>query len=266
MGLRSRLVAARQKVLCSLYRRTALLGNLGPIVSFGFDDFPRSAYLVAGRILETYGGRGTYYVAPGLMGTSEDLGELCHLEDLHSVLEKGHELGTQTFQHSSCRTVSLNVFQEDVQKGIRELQQLTGVETLHFAYPYGHLSLATKRRLGPVLRSSRSIFPGINGSELDLNLLLANRIYGDLGNSRQIEDLILRNAQQKGWLIFYTHDVRPNPSEYGCTPEIFEFAVSTAVKSGNRILTIDRLLAEIGGSLPTAAAPFPTVETEALPK
>jgi len=186
------------------------------------------------------------------MGTSDGLGELCHLQDLHSVLEKGHELGSQTFQHSSCRKVSLDVFQEDVQKGIRKLQQLTGRETLHFAYPYGHVTLATKKRLGPMLTSSRSIFPGINGPELDLNLLLANRVYGDLSNSRQIEALILRNAQQKGWLIFYTHDVRPNPSEYGCTTELFEFAVSAAARTGSRILTMERALKELGLAPPEA--------------
>jgi peptidoglycan/xylan/chitin deacetylase (PgdA/CDA1 family) len=43
--------------------------NREPMISFTFDDFPRSALHVAGRILEDHGIAGTYYVSLGLMGT-----------------------------------------------------------------------------------------------------------------------------------------------------------------------------------------------------
>jgi hypothetical protein len=79
-----------------------------------------------------------------------------------------------------------------------------------------------------------------------LNLLRANCLYGDVDMSQQIQDLISENVKQKAWLIFYTHDVRLNPSEYGCTPALFEFAVSQAAKSGSRILTVEQVCAEIG--------------------
>ena len=61
-----------------------------------------------------------------------------------------------------------------------------------------------------------------------------------------MEGLILENAKRKSWLIFYTHDVRPEPSRYGCTPELLEAAVSSAVHSGSRILTVREALAEVG--------------------
>jgi len=244
MSLRSLLSVANRKVLSSVYRRPVPLGDNGPIVSFGFDDFPRTAYLVAGRILEDLGARGTYYTAAGLMNTSNGLGDLCNAEDLHSLLEKGHEIGTQTFQHSSCRTVPLRDFRSDVDKGIREVERLTGQLANNFAYPYGHVTLGAKKALSH-LATVRSIFPGINGPEVDLNLLRANRLYGNLDQSRPIQRLLQQNVEQRGWLIFYTHDVRPDPSEYGCTPELFEFAVSAAAKSGSRILTIGQVLAEL---------------------
>jgi peptidoglycan/xylan/chitin deacetylase (PgdA/CDA1 family) len=253
MTIRSLLSGARRQVLCSFYRRTIPLGNRGPIVSFGFDDFPRSAFLTGGEILESYGARGTYYTTPGLMGTSDKLGDLCTLDDLFSLMKKGHELGTQTFRHSSCRNVSLDDFEDDVQRGISEVRRLTGVQANNFAYPYGHVTLSTKRTLGPILATSRGIFPGINGPDVDLNLLRANRVYGNRGGSQLIERLVRQNVAQKGWLIFYTHDVGQNPSEYGCTPELFEFAVSMAVKSGSRIVTMEQLLAEI--DIQSAPAP-----------
>jgi len=245
MTLRSLLGAANRKLLSSVYRRMIPLGDRGPIVSFGFDDFPRSAYLVGGAILESFGARGTYYAAAGLMNTSNGLGDICTDDDLHSLLAKGHELGTQTFEHSSCRKVSLAYFEKDVRQGIEVVERLTGHQARGFAYPYGHVTVGTKKAFRD-LSSVRSIYPGINGPDIDLNLLLANHVYGDMDVAASLGELIRQNIDQKGWLIFYTHDVRPNPSEYGCTPALFEFAVSESAKSGARILTIGQVLQEMG--------------------
>ncbi len=257
VSFRAQLGRVRRKMLCSLYRRPVPLGDQGPIVSFTFDDFPRSAYSAGGAILEQFGARGTYYVAGGLMNTSNELGELFVENDLHSLVEKGHELGTQTFRHSSGRSVSLADLQDDVQKGMQAVEDLAGHSSANFAYPYGHITLRAKKTLGPRLTSSRSVVPGLNGPEVDLNLLRANRLYGGMENAQEVEDLILENVKQRGWLIFYTHDVRTNPSEYGCTPALLEFAVSLAAKRGCRILAVQETLAELGVGSATAKPAVP---------
>jgi peptidoglycan/xylan/chitin deacetylase (PgdA/CDA1 family) len=242
MSLRHYLGSLRRSALCSLYRRNVPLGKSGPIISFTFDDFPRTAYLVGGAILEQFGARGTYYVTPGLMNASNELGQLCGAEDLRDLLRKGHELGTQTFYHSSCRSVSLDAFRNDVQKGMKAIEQINGHNSANFAYPYGHVTLRTKKALGPELNSCRSNIPGLNGPEVDLSLLRANKLYGGSQENKQIQDLILQNVREKSWLIFYTHDVRLSHSDYGCTPALFEFAVSFAARSGSRILTVQQVL------------------------
>src|ERR1700688_1823607 len=99
MNLRHSLGSLRRRALCSLYRRTVLSGNNGPIVSFTFDDFPRTAYSAGAPILEKFGARGTYYVSGGLMQRSSDLGDMFAAGDLLCLADRGHELGTQTFQH-----------------------------------------------------------------------------------------------------------------------------------------------------------------------
>ena len=246
MSLRSQLGFVRRSILGGFYRRTVPLGDRGPIVSFTFDDFPRTAYLAGGAILEEFGVRGTYYVAAGLMNASSELGELFVEDDLHSLLEKGHELASHTFLHSSCRSVSLAAFQEDVHEGMKAIEHLAGHNAPNFAYPYGDVTLRVKKALGPCLTSSRSVIPGFNGPAIDLNLLRATRLYGDIDCSQQIEDLILQNVRQRSWLIFYTHDIRSNPSQYGCTQELLKFAVSLAARSGSRILTVQEALAEAG--------------------
>jgi peptidoglycan/xylan/chitin deacetylase (PgdA/CDA1 family) len=258
MSLRSQLGRVRGSILGGVHRRTVPLGDSGPVVSFTFDDFPRTAYSAGGAILESFGARGTYYVAAGLANTSSELGQMFSEHDLQSLLEQGHEIASHTFQHSSCRSVSLSAFQADVQKGMQAVERLTGCSSRNFAYPYGDVTLAAKKALAPSLASARSILPGFNGPEIDLNLLRANRLYGDIDVSRPVEDAIRQNVQQKSWLIFYTHDVRPKPSAYGCTPALFEFAVSAASHSGSRILTVGQVLSEIGIEPATApAAPQP---------
>ena len=167
-------------------------------------------------------------------------------KDLHSLLEQGHEIASHTFQHSSCRSLSLSAFEADVQKGMEAVEHLTGRKSFNFAYPYGEITLASKKALGPRLASARSIIPGFNGPEIDLSLLRANRLYGGFEVSQPVRDTIRQNVKHKSWLIFYTHDIRPSPSPYGCTPALFEFAVSEAVRSGSRILTVGQVLSEIG--------------------
>ena len=142
--------------------------------------------------------------------------------------------------------MSLAAFRADVEKGREALKELTGIDPPNFAYPYGHATLRSKKTLGPTLASSRSNFPGCNGPDLDLNLLKANRLYGDVDQSRAVEALIRQNVARKSWLIFYTHDVRLSPSVYGCTAAVFESAVSLAAHSGSRILTIQDVLTELG--------------------
>jgi peptidoglycan/xylan/chitin deacetylase (PgdA/CDA1 family) len=246
VSIRSRLADTRRSVWSSIHRRTVPFTHRRPVVSFSFDDFPRTAYTVGGSILEQFGVRGTYYAAVGLMNTVNELGEQFRLDDARSLVEKGHELGSHTFSHISCRSVSCPEFHADVEKGRRALKELMGTESGNFSYPFGDLTLRTKKVVAPGLASARSIFPGLNGPTVDLNLLRANRLYGDLGECAQAAALIDQNVRRGCWLIFYTHDVRPRPSAYGCTPALFEWVVSCAIRSGSRILTVAQVLIELG--------------------
>jgi hypothetical protein len=50
-----------------LFRRQFAVTTDVPLISFTFDDFPRSAFVEAGSILTRYGAVGTYYASLGLM-------------------------------------------------------------------------------------------------------------------------------------------------------------------------------------------------------
>jgi len=246
VSLRSRLGTARSLVMSSLCRRVVPFAGRKAIVSFSFDDFPRTALTAGGSILEEAGARGTYYAAAALMNTSDELGEHFTAPDLFAVLERGHELGNHTFGHISSRSVSCSEFCSNVEQGRRAFEERTGVNPQNFSYPFGDVTLRAKQAVGSKVASARSITPGCNGPEIDLNLLRANKLYGDIDQASRLNALIRENVRRKSWLIFYTHDVRPRPSVYGCTPELFESVVSSAVASASEILPVGQALISLG--------------------
>jgi peptidoglycan/xylan/chitin deacetylase (PgdA/CDA1 family) len=246
MSLRSQLAKVRLQILSSFCRRTAALGDLGPIVTFTFDDFPRSALTIGGGIVERFGGRATYYVSMGLMNTVNDLGEQFRSTDLHSLIERGHEVANHSFSHPSARKTLFEDFLKDVdhcEKAIRETT--TADPSNNFAYPYGEVTLRVKRQLGPRMGSCRGTIGGLNGPDVDLNLLRANRLYGGIEQFDDAKRLILENEMQRSWLIFYSHDIDRNPSRFGCTPALLEEVVSFAANRGARIMTVSDVLTEL---------------------
>jgi peptidoglycan/xylan/chitin deacetylase (PgdA/CDA1 family) len=230
-------------MLGAVHKRPLPLHNQGPVVSFCFDDFPRTAYITGGAILKSFGVCGTYYAALGLMNTTNELGDQLRQEDIDSLLADGHELGCHTFSHVSCRTVSLRSFESDVLKGRQAIRTLTGYDAENFAYPRGHVTIRSKKRIGALMSSCRGIYGGINNLAADLNLLRANSLYGDIDQDIRFESLLAANVACCGWLIFYTHDVRRNPSAFGCTPALFDQTVALAAESGCRIASIKEALA-----------------------
>jgi len=246
MTLRSKLASLRERVLSSTHCRYHAFGGHEPFVSVCFDDFPHTAYRTGSSILRNFGLKGTYYVALGLMNKSNGTGRYFEIDDLHSLLEDGHELASHTYSHISSRRAPLPVFRHDATRGREALLEMNLPVSGNFAYPYGEVTIAAKQALGEVMTSCRGIYGGINGPRVDLNLLRANRLYGNLEALSRIEDLLSLNEAHKGWAIFYTHDVSEHPSQFGCTPRLLEAFVSRALKGGNRILTIAEVLADRG--------------------
>ena len=222
--------------------------NQRPIVSFTFDDFPSSAIREGGPILRRYDAHGTYYVAMGHMRGDDDPddGLTFTAADLREVVAQGHELACHTSGHMDCGLTTPEMLELDIKRNAALLQQLVpGYEMTNFAYPYGNLSLQSKRLMSSRFVSARGIWTGINAGQADLSLLRAHPIYGEEANYQRALELIRRNERVNGWLIFFTHDVRANPTRFGSTPADLERIVRAARESRCEILTIRDALAEV---------------------
>lgn len=236
------------------FRRDVRLPDIGPIVTFTFDDFPRSAQEAGGAILKSFGLRGTFYASYGLVGTTDAYsGDLFCLEDLYRLVNDGHELASHTFHHVSSRSTSARAFVQEVLQGRAAMQSLSGLTVSdNFAYPFGAVTAVTKRAVGKKMQSCRGIYRGVNGPIVDLNLLRANPLYGGTEQLDFVRRLLRNNEERSGWLIFYTHDVQNTHSPYGCTPALLESAVKLALDSSMKILTVNDVLGNGGQSISRA--------------
>jgi peptidoglycan/xylan/chitin deacetylase (PgdA/CDA1 family) len=210
-----------------------------PIISFSFDDFPRSAYLGGGKILEDYGARGTFYLSAGLLNTKTEVGPTCGPADVGELIAKGHELGCHTFEHLLSRSHS----KRDYEASIRKNQEcingiLPGYVLRTFSYPGGSVTANAKLVAGARFECARSTLGGFNSGEFDALLLKANRLYSRKMQLSHVERYLDKGCEENAWIIFYTHDVTENPSEYGCESGFLRNVVKRAVDSGADILPV----------------------------
>lgn len=220
-----------------MFRRPVEIRLDRPLVSFTFDDFPRSALHTGGAILKRHGCAGTFYASVGLMGKQE--GDLFTAEDVALVVREGHELGCHTFRHCHALYTWGPTFEASIVENRRAMAALApGVEIRTSAYPSSDPNVGVKRAAGRHAACCRGGGQTINRGIADLNSLKSFFLEQSRDRPAAILELIRENRDACGWLIFATHDVSDAPSPYGCTPALFEEIVESSLASGARILTV----------------------------
>src|ERR1700674_1981031 len=244
----SRLVGYYQRSAGShACRRPFLISLQRPLISFTFDDFPRSALLVGGAILNRVGRTGTYYASLGLVGKETPSGQIFFPDDLTTLLEQGHELGCHTFSHCDSWATATKTFENSIVDNRAALNRLFPyAEFKTFSYPINLPRPHTKERIAKYFLCCRGGGQTFNTGKADLNQLSAYFLEKSRYNFQAVKDLIDHNRQECGWLIFATHDVSNNPTPFGCTPEFFENVVQYAISSGAQIVPVVEALEVLG--------------------
>ncbi len=227
-------------------RRDVRMHNSRPMVSFTFDDFPKSALTFGGDTLREFGGAGTYYLSGDRSRPLDYGAERFDEEQLADLVSASHELACHTYSHLDCGLADEPAILADIEANRRYVESLLpGYPLRNFAYPYGNVSVAAKSLLGARFRSCRGIVGGVESGKLDATMLRAWKLYqSTLPNCYRAIDLTARKA---GWLILFTHDIRPEPSPFGIVPGDFRRIVEYASRAGCRLLTVDAALDLIAG-------------------
>jgi peptidoglycan/xylan/chitin deacetylase (PgdA/CDA1 family) len=219
------------------------LRNETPMVSFTFDDIPKSAATTGAGILEDHGAHGTFYVSGGLVGTVSPNWAVADVEDIVALRGNGHEIGCHTFSHKRACDLDAQSLAEEIECNRSYLRTLDpSIELWNFAYPFGYGSFARKRQLKTEFKSCRSIVPGVNSGTVDLEFLRAMPLIGQRIDRDGIERAIDEAQATNGWLIFYGHDVSDRPSSYGCSPGLMEHALKAASRRQIPVLSMAEAL------------------------
>lgn len=232
----------RYRILANRFgRRMTAIKTSVPIISFTFDDAPRTAFIAGGDILKAVGARATFYVSLGLLGSQTEVGIIASRDDLQRAVDEGHELGCHTFDHLGSWQTTTENFMLSVARNREALDRvLPGARFRTFAYPMSESRPGVKSRLEKYFMCCRGgIGQTPNVGMADLNLLKDYFLDARKNvNMDQIERLIDYNSSRQGWLIFVTHDVADDPSPYGCTPKFFGEVVGCAARSGALLLPV----------------------------
>jgi hypothetical protein len=223
----------------ALFRKPIAINLECPLISFTFDDFPRSALLGGGAILSGHQLAGTYYTSLGLLGTHGPSGPLFVVNDLMALLAQGHELGCHTYSHCHSWDTDTAAFEASVIQNSSALGELfAGAKFKSFSYPISEPRPLTKRNTARHFLCCRGGGQSFNSGTADLNRLAAYFLEKSRDNMQAVRTVIDENRQARGWLIFATHDIADSPSPYGCNPKFFEDVVEYAVNSGASILPV----------------------------
>jgi peptidoglycan/xylan/chitin deacetylase (PgdA/CDA1 family) len=223
-----------------------LPGN-APMVSFTFDDVPRSAATVGAPMLEEFGGRATFYVAGSLVSQWSGLWAGIGADEIIDLHRNGHEIACHTFSHRRATELDAAAMEAEIEQNRRYFHGLdASIRLENFAYPYGLASLLRKRQLGNTFRSSRGILPGVNSDLVDLHFLRATPLIDEDIDTSGVERAFDEAAACGGWLIFYGHDVAAEPSRYGCTPQLLRHALQAASRRNIPIVSVAEALRRAG--------------------
>lgn len=206
------------------------------LISFSFDDFPHSAATAGSRVLNELGIRGTYFVS---FGFAERPDPPFTWDDVHHVVQNGHELGCHTYGHELSHRTRPRMYEESIDRNRQQFKKLEIDSPWRvFAYPAGSVTPRAKRMVQSRFTCGRGTLPGVNAGRCDRNMLKANSLYSLQRPVSHHVRLIEAAAEQQGWLVFYTHDVADHPSRFGCTPDYLRAVAMAAVRSGAQIMPI----------------------------
>jgi peptidoglycan/xylan/chitin deacetylase (PgdA/CDA1 family) len=227
--------------------RPAVVETATPIVSFTFDDVPDTALTAGAKILEAHGARGSFYIAGSLAGVVEPKRRLIDLDGCRDLAARGHEIGCHTFSHRAVRRMGPGTLDRDLDRNADYLAQIDGKRVRrNFAFPYNAGSLQALRTLRSRYRTCRAGGEKINRGEIDLAFLNGVEIRQPEESALALTARIDEVAREPGWLVFFTHDISDDPTDYGCRPQTLDRLVAYAIEKGCTVETVDAALDRLG--------------------
>ena len=224
--------------------KTLAMRNDRPLVTFTFDDAPGLRLLSRRCTARSIPGPRHFLHFRRRMRTDESWAAgWLPPSNLKTLYAAGHEIGCHTFSHAAVAAIRRHALVVELERNRTFLQEIHHDLVLrNFAYPYGDLSFRAKQCLEAHFDSCRSLQPGVNVGVIDLGALKSCELQNSSIGRGGILDIIAASVRQKGWLIFVSHDVDNQPSRFGVSPDLLEFALNTAGTAQCRVVSVGSAL------------------------
>ncbi len=215
------------------------------IVSFTFDDAPKSVVTIGLPILESADYTATVYIATN----NTKISEYMDWSDIALLAKKGWEIGAHTLTHPNLTTLSDDEITRELETSNRELAA-HGYPLFTFASPFGAYDDRVLAIIKRYYTSHRTAWPnGVNTLTPDPYNIIS---YGVTHDSK-IEDInnLLSNLQNNGgWVVFQLHHLTKKGDtvieKYGTN--LLEDIVEQVHAKGMTVLTVSDAIKHLKGA------------------
>ncbi len=198
----------------------------GGVVSITFDDQWHSAYQNAFPLLESYGFKSTWYICVSHVGNydQEYAERSMSWDEIRNLRKSNHEIASHTITHCDFDTTDISTIREELRSSKKTLASGLSCPIKSFAYPFTRTGSSAGGPQAALThyRSARGGEFGFNSLPFRRDNLFACKLYGKKYELEYLKELVDKCVAENKWLIFYTHDVKEDHSDYGCTPAMFE--------------------------------------------
>jgi peptidoglycan/xylan/chitin deacetylase (PgdA/CDA1 family) len=207
-----------------------------PIVSFSFDDCPKSVVGNGLAKLNVQGWKSTIYIASGLLGTTNHHGEQMSREDVIAAHKSGHEIGGHSYSHIDLSEIPFSEAMRDIETNRAAFEDMGLPPSRTFAYPFGQTLSHLKTQLANDYDGLRGITSGAMIGKVDLNQIHSTPLF----SGTEFETLVkqIETLPHNAWLTLFTHDIQDSPTEWGCTPAEMDAVISAVKARDAEVLTI----------------------------
>ncbi len=230
-----------------------------PIVSFSYDDFPKSAIDIGATELEKHDFKGSFYPAASFCGAHEDGQDYYTQADIHRLRTHGHEIGCHTYDHANLLRLNNREIEDQFTRNQAFFDPMLDKDRfVSLAYPFGNVSPRVKKVAQQRFPICRGVWSGVNTGMIDMALLKVVGLDHHL-TVEQTRDWIEQTRAVNGWLIFVAHDIQEQHSPFGVSPDRYASIVDTVAESGIEVLTIRDAAAKAVGD-PALSGPVSGTE------
>ena len=207
-----------------------------PTVCFTFDDAPASVIENALPLLEANGWKATVYISTGLIGQMTHHGRMMTESEIQDVAARGHEIGAHGHTHSDASVRPVAEVEREARINRATFARLGVPEPESYAWPYGQTRPDLKRALSRHYTSLRGISAVTHRRRVDLNQVGSWKLFGSTVEACLRE--LGRVEKRPGLMTLFTHDVREDHTEWGCSPGDFARVVKRVEEVDADVVTV----------------------------